>query len=61
MKKVVSILDRKQAIRTACMMAEAGAVIMIAGKCHEDYQESKGVKHHFDDREIVREIFGVAK
>ena len=57
MKKVVSIVDRKEAIRTACMMAEKGDVILIAGKGHEDYQEIKGVKHHFDDREIVREIF----
>ena len=57
MKKVVSIADRKEAIRTACMMAEKGDVILIAGKGHEDYQEIKGVKHHFDDREIVREIF----
>ena len=58
MKKVVSIVDRKEAIRTACMMAEKGDVILIAGKGHEDYQEIKGVKHHFDDREVVREIFG---
>ena len=58
MKKVVSIADRKEAIRTACMMAEKGDVILIAGKGHEDYQEIKGVKHHFDDREVVREIFG---
>ena len=57
MKKVVSIVDRKEAIRTACMMAEKGDVMLIAGKGHEDYQEIKGVKHHFDDREIVREIF----
>ena len=57
MKKVVSIVDRKEAIRTACMMADKGDVILIAGKGHEDYQEIKGVKHHFDDREIVREIF----
>ena len=57
MKKVVSIVDRKGAIRTACMMAEKGDVILIAGKGHEDYQEIKGVKHHFDDREVVREIF----
>ena len=61
MKKVVSIVDRKEAIRTACMMAEKGDVILIAGKGHEDYQEIKGVKHHFDDREIVREIFGVTQ
>ncbi len=57
MKKVVSIVDRKEAIRTACMMAEKGDVILIAGKGHEDYQEIKGVKHHFDDCEVVREIF----
>ena len=57
MKKVVSIVDRKEAIRTACMMAQKGDVILIAGKGHEDYQEIKGVKHHFDDREVVREIF----
>ena len=57
MKKVVSIVDRREAIRTATMMAQKGDVILIAGKGHEDYQEIKGVKHHFDDREIVREIF----
>ena len=59
MKKVVSIVDRKEAIRTACMMAQKGDVILIAGKGHEDYQEIKGVKHHFDDREVVREIFAL--
>ncbi|MGN0068354.1 MAG: UDP-N-acetylmuramoyl-L-alanyl-D-glutamate--2,6-diaminopimelate ligase [Prevotella sp.] len=58
MKKVVAIADRREAIRTACMMAVKGDVILIAGKGHEDYQEIKGVKHHFDDREVVREIFG---
>ena len=57
MKKVVSIVDRKEAIRTACMLAQKGDVILIAGKGHEDYQEIKGVKHHFDDREVVKEIF----
>ena len=57
MKKVVSIADRREAIRTAAMMAEKGDVILIAGKGHEDYQEIKGVKHHFDDREEVRKIF----
>ena len=57
MKKVVSIADRREAIRTAVMMAEKGDVILIAGKGHEDYQEIKGVKHHFDDREEVRKIF----
>ena len=57
MKKVISIVDRKEAIKTASMLAQKGDVILIAGKGHEDYQEIKGVKHHFDDREIVREIF----
>ena len=60
MKKVVSIVDRKEAIKTATMLAQKGDVILIAGKGHEDYQEIKGVKHHFDDREVVREIFGAA-
>ncbi len=57
MKKVISIADRKEAIKTATMLAQKGDVILIAGKGHEDYQEIKGVKHHFDDREVVREIF----
>ena len=57
--KVVSITNRKEAIRTACMMAKPGDIILIAGKGHENYQEIKGVKHHFDDREIVREIFNL--
>ncbi|MGL4492397.1 MAG: glutamate ligase domain-containing protein, partial [Tannerellaceae bacterium] len=56
MKKVLCITDRKQAIKTAIMMANAGDVILIAGKGHEDYQDVKVVKHHFDDREIVREF-----
>ena len=60
MKKVISIVDRREAIRTACMMAEKGDVILIAGKGHEDYQEIKGVKHHFDDHEVVRECFSAA-
>lgn len=61
MKKVITIVDRKEAIRTACMMAKPGDAILIAGKGHEDYQEIKGVKHHFDDHEVVREIFGITK
>ncbi|MDR0732706.1 MAG: UDP-N-acetylmuramoyl-L-alanyl-D-glutamate--2,6-diaminopimelate ligase [Dysgonamonadaceae bacterium] len=56
-KKTIKISDRKEAIRTACMLAETGDVVLIAGKGHEDYQEIKGVKHHFDDSEVVREIF----
>ena len=57
MKKVVTIVDRREAIKTAAMLAKKGDVILIAGKGHEDYQEIKGVKHHFDDREVVKEIF----
>lgn len=58
-KKVISIADRREAIKTACTLARKGDVILIAGKGHEDYQEIKGVKHHFDDREVVRDIFGI--
>ena len=57
MKKVISIVDRREAIRTACIMAQKGDVILIAGKGHENYQEVKGVKHHFDDHEVVKECF----
>ena len=56
-KNVISIVDRKEAIRTACALAQKGDVILVAGKGHEDYQDVKGVKHHFDDKEIIREIF----
>ena len=56
-RKVISIIDRKEAIRTACMLAQSNDVILIAGKGHENYQDVKGVKHHFDDKEIVRELF----
>ena len=57
LRKVISITDRKEAIRTACMMAKRGDVVLVAGKGHEDYQEIKGVKHHFDDKEVLRDIF----
>ena len=59
MDKTISIVDRKEAIRTACMLAQKGDVILVAGKGHEDYQEIKGVKHHFDDREVLRELFKI--
>ncbi len=55
-KKYVSILDRKQAIKTACQMAETNDIIVIAGKGHETYQEINGVRHDFDDMKIVKEI-----
>ena len=57
LKKVISIVDRKEAIKTACMLAQTGDVILVAGKGHENYQDIKGVKHHFDDKEVIREIF----
>lgn len=57
MKKVISIADRREAIKTACMLAKKGDVILIAGKGHEDYQDIKGVKHHFDDKEEVAKAF----
>lgn len=56
-KKSITIVDRRQAIKTACMMAQPGDVILVAGKGHEDYQVVKGVKHHFDDKEEVRACF----
>lgn len=57
LRKVLAISDRKEAIRTACMLAQKDDIILVAGKGHEDYQEIKGVKHHFDDKEIIKEIF----
>ena len=59
--KTLCISDRREAIRTASMLAQKGDVILIAGKGHEDYQEIKGVKYHFDDREVVTEIFNSQK
>ena len=55
--KSLTIVDRREAIRTAAALAEPGDVILIAGKGHEDYQEVKGVKHHFDDREEISAVF----
>lgn len=57
MKKVISIADRKEAIKTACALAQKGDVVVVAGKGHENYQDIKGVKHHFDDKEVIGEIF----
>ncbi|MBR5456067.1 MAG: UDP-N-acetylmuramoyl-L-alanyl-D-glutamate--2,6-diaminopimelate ligase [Bacteroidaceae bacterium] len=58
-KKTLSIIDRKEAIRTACALAQKGDVIVVAGKGHENYQEINGVKHHFDDKEVLKEIFNL--
>ena len=56
-KKTIAIVDRKEAIKTACAFAQKGDVIVVAGKGHENYQEIQGVKHHFDDKEVINEIF----
>lgn len=55
--KTLTITDRREAIRTACMLAQKGDVILVAGKGHENYQDIKGVKHHFDDKEVLEEAF----
>jgi UDP-N-acetylmuramoyl-L-alanyl-D-glutamate--2,6-diaminopimelate ligase len=56
-RKYVSIPDRQQAIKTAISMAQPEDIVLIAGKGHEKYQEINGVKHHFDDKEVVQEMF----
>ncbi len=55
--KVLSIIDRKEAIKTAVALSNPGDIILVAGKGHEKYQEIKGVRHHFDDKEIINELF----
>ena len=57
----LTITDRRQGIRTACQLAQPGDVVLVAGKGHEDYQEVQGVKHHFDDREELLEVFETEK
>ena len=57
--KVVSIENRREAIKTAAMLAKPGDIILIAGKGHENYQEVNGVKHHFDDKEEIENCFGL--
>jgi UDP-N-acetylmuramoyl-L-alanyl-D-glutamate--2,6-diaminopimelate ligase len=56
-KKTIAITDRKEAIRAACLLAKKNDIILVAGKGHETYQEVNGVKHHFDDREIIKQTF----
>lgn len=58
-RKVIRNSDRKSAIKTACQLAEAEDIILIAGKGHETYQEIKGVRHHFDDQEVLLEMFNL--
>lgn len=55
LRKTLIIADRREAIKTACHLANAGDIILIAGKGHEKYQDVNGVKHHFDDKEVLRE------
>ncbi len=54
-RKALSITNRREAIRTACKMAQKGDIVLVAGKGHEKYQEIDGVRHHFDDMEVLRE------
>jgi UDP-N-acetylmuramoyl-L-alanyl-D-glutamate--2,6-diaminopimelate ligase len=58
-KKTLRISDRREAIKTAVSMAKKGDIILVAGKGHENYQDVKGVKHHFDDKEVLQEMFGM--
>jgi UDP-N-acetylmuramoyl-L-alanyl-D-glutamate--2,6-diaminopimelate ligase len=55
-KKTIAIADRKQAIKTACQLANPNDIILIAGKGHETYQEIQGVRYDFDDMKIVKEL-----
>ena len=58
-RKMLSVLDRKQAIKAACQLAQPNDIILIAGKGHETYQEINGVRHHFDDMEVVKEFLAI--
>ena len=58
-RETLNILDRREAIKVACNLAKPGDVILVAGKGHETYQDINGVKHHFDDKEVVEECFGL--
>ena len=56
-RKTISITDRREAIKTAISFANPTDIVLVAGKGHEKYQEINGVKHHFDDKEVVQEMF----
>ena len=58
-RKTLVMADREEAIKTACMMAKEKDIILIAGKGHETYQEIKGVKYPFDDREVVQRMLNL--
>ena len=55
--RTLFITDRREAIKAAILMSKDGSIILVAGKGHEDYQDIKGVKHHFDDKEVILEVF----
>lgn len=57
LRTTICINNREEAIRTACQLAQPGSVVLVAGKGHETYQEIEGVRHHFDDKEVLLEIF----
>ena len=59
LSRVLFITDRREAIRTSVALANPGSIILVAGKGHENYQDVKGVKHHFDDKEILNEVFNM--
>ncbi|HQQ11964.1 MAG TPA: UDP-N-acetylmuramoyl-L-alanyl-D-glutamate--2,6-diaminopimelate ligase, partial [Bacteroidales bacterium] len=59
-RKYLIIRDRKEAIKTAVMLAKPGDIILIAGKGHEKYQEINGIKHPFDDKQEVEQLFNKA-
>ena len=60
-KKTLTVVNRKQAIKTACKLSESGDIILIAGKGHENYQEINGVRNHFDDLEEITNCFNQLK
>jgi len=60
-RKTISIVNRREAIKTACAFALPGDIILIAGKGHEKYQEVKGIRHHFDDKEILNEFLTISE
>ncbi len=60
-KKLLSVTDRREALRVACSLAQPGDIILVAGKGHEKYQEIKGVKHPFDDRQVLEDAFKIAE
>ena len=57
LRNTICISNRQEAIRTACQLAQPGSVVLVAGKGHETYQEIEGIRHHFDDKEVLLEIF----